>query len=109
MRIAATEDVVQKGDATGVHLPSPSYWPIVAGLRPAAHRLRPDLQPVARASSAASVVVAGIYGWVIEPSDDPTPATATTTTTSPTHGPRPATEAHAEPTATPTRRLTPVD
>ena len=29
VRIAATEDVVQKGDATDVHLPSPSYWPIV--------------------------------------------------------------------------------
>jgi cytochrome c oxidase subunit 1 len=34
VRIAATEDVVQKGDPTGVHLPGPSYWPIViaAGL-----------------------------------------------------------------------------
>ena len=34
VRIAATEDVVQPGDPTGVHLPSPSYWPIVlaAGL-----------------------------------------------------------------------------
>ena len=29
VRIAATEDVVQPGDPTGVHLPSPSYWPIV--------------------------------------------------------------------------------
>ena len=28
-----------KGDADAhIHLPSPSYWPIVAGLRPAAHR-----------------------------------------------------------------------
>ena len=29
MRIAATEEVVQPGDAAGVHLPSPSYWPLV--------------------------------------------------------------------------------
>ena len=35
MRIAETEDVAQKGDATDVHLPSPSYWPLVVALRPA--------------------------------------------------------------------------
>src|SRR5690606_38617284 len=29
VRIAATEDVTQQPGATGVHLPSPSYWPIV--------------------------------------------------------------------------------
>ena len=39
------EDVAQTGDATDVHLPSPSYWPLVLAVRPAAHRLRPDLQP----------------------------------------------------------------
>ena len=34
VRIAATEDVVQDGSNTDVHLPSPSYWPLVlaAGL-----------------------------------------------------------------------------
>ncbi len=32
VRIAATEDVVQKGDATDVHLPSPSYWPLVVAV-----------------------------------------------------------------------------
>ncbi len=29
VRIAKTEDVVQKPGATGIHLPSPSYWPLV--------------------------------------------------------------------------------
>ena len=32
VRIKATEDVVQKGDAKGVHLPAPSYFPILVGL-----------------------------------------------------------------------------
>ena len=41
-----------------------------AGLRPAAHRLRPDLQPAGSASLGGVLVVAGIYGWVLEPSDD---------------------------------------
>ncbi len=45
VRIAETEDVAQKGDATDVHLPSPSYWPRGRRARPAAHRLRPHLQP----------------------------------------------------------------
>ena len=47
VRIATAEQVAQKGDATNVHLPSPSYWPIVIAARPADHRLRPHLQPVA--------------------------------------------------------------
>ena len=29
VRTHTIEEVAQKGDATGVHLPSPSYWPIV--------------------------------------------------------------------------------
>ena len=77
-----------------VHLPSPSYWPHRARLRPAAHRLRPDLQPLAVPSSAALVVLAGIYGWVLEPPVDPEAATTTATTTTTAD----------EPTATAPRR-----
>jgi len=29
VRIASSEEAAQKGDATDVHLPSPSYWPLV--------------------------------------------------------------------------------
>jgi cytochrome c oxidase subunit 1 len=70
VRIAATEDVVQKGDATDVHLPSPSYWPIVlsAGLPLIAWGLIFSLW---LALVGGILVVAAIYGWVMEPSTDP--------------------------------------
>jgi len=70
VRIAATEDVVQKGDATGVHLPSPSYWPIVlaAGLPLIGYGVIFNLW---WALPGVILMVAGIYGWVLEPSTDP--------------------------------------
>ena len=70
VRIAATEDVSQKGDATGVHLPSPSYWPIVLafGLPFIAWGLIFNLWFCVL---GAICVVAGIYGWVMEPSTEP--------------------------------------
>jgi cytochrome c oxidase subunit 1 len=70
VRIAATEDVVQKGDATDVHLPSPSYWPIVLafGLPWVAWGLIYNLW---YAAFGAVCIIAGIYGWVMEPSTDP--------------------------------------
>ena len=60
VRIAKTEDVVQKGDATGVHLPSPSLLADRAGGRSPAHRLRRHLPtcggpcPASCSSSPAS-------------------------------------------------------
>jgi cytochrome c oxidase subunit 1 len=70
VRIAATEDVVQKGDATDVHLPSPSYYPIVLsfGLPWITWGLIYNLWFCA---FGALFVIAGIYGWVMEPSTDP--------------------------------------
>jgi cytochrome c oxidase subunit 1 len=70
VRIAATEDVVQKGDATNVHLPSPSYYPIVLafGLPWITWGLIYSLWFCA---FGAIFVIAGIYGWVMEPSTDP--------------------------------------
>ena len=70
VRIAATEDVVQKGDATDVHLPSPSYWPLVmaAGFPLVGYGLIFNywwLVP------GALLIVLGIFGWVFEPSTDP--------------------------------------
>jgi cytochrome c oxidase subunit 1 len=69
VRIAATADVVQKGDARNVHLPSPSYWPIVIaiGLPFIAYGL---IYSLWFAVPGAICVVAGIYGWVMEPSVD---------------------------------------
>ena len=70
VRIARTEDVVQQGDATDVHLPSPSYWPIVlaAGLPLIGYGLIFSLY---WAIPGAILVIAGIFGWVMEPSTDP--------------------------------------
>jgi cytochrome c oxidase subunit 1 len=63
VRIAATEDVSQKGDATDVHLPSPSYWPIVLafGMPFIAYGLIFNLWFCVL---GAICVVGAIYGWV---------------------------------------------
>ena len=70
VRIAATADVSQKGDATDVHLPSPSYWPIVLafGLPWIAYGLIYNLWFCV---FGAVCVVSAIYGWVMEPSTEP--------------------------------------
>ena len=70
VRIAATADVSQKGDATDVHLPSPSYWPIVMafGMPFVAWGLIFNLW---FAVFGGICMVAAIYGWVMEPSTEP--------------------------------------
>jgi len=70
VRIAATEDVIDRGVATDVHLPSPSYWPIVLafGLPLVGYGLIYNLWICVLGGLC---VVGGIYGWVMEPSVDP--------------------------------------
>jgi len=70
VRIAATADVSQHGDATDVHLPSPSYWPIVLafGLPWVAYGLIYNLWFCVL---GAVLIIAGIYGWVMEPATEP--------------------------------------
>jgi cytochrome c oxidase subunit 1 len=70
VRVAATEDVVQAGTNTNVHLPSPSYWPIVLafGLPFIGYGL---IYSLWFALLGGICVVGGIYGWVMEPSVDP--------------------------------------
>jgi cytochrome c oxidase subunit 1 len=70
VRIAATDDVVQKGDPTGVHLPSPSYWPIViaAALPLIGYGIIFNL---GFAALGGFVLFLGIYGLGLEPSTDP--------------------------------------
>ena len=70
VRIAATDDVVQKGDATGVHLPSPSYWPIVLafGMPWLAWGLIYNLW---LALFGMACIIAALYGWILEPSTEP--------------------------------------
>jgi cytochrome c oxidase subunit 1 len=70
VRIAETDDVVQHSDGKGVHLPSPSYWPLVTalGLPVIAYGL---LYTWWLCLIGGIIVVAGIYGWAMEPPDDP--------------------------------------
>ena len=69
-RIARAEDVAHDGSATGVHLPSPSYWPVVValGLPLVAYGLIYNLWIT---GIGALVILGGLYGWVFEPPDDP--------------------------------------
>jgi cytochrome c oxidase subunit 1 len=70
VRIAKTEDLVQAGDATDVHLPSPSYWPLVIaiGLPFLGYGL---IYSLWLALLGGLVIIVGIYGWLLEPPDDP--------------------------------------
>jgi cytochrome c oxidase subunit 1 len=57
-------------DATSVHLPSPSYWPLVvaAGLPLIAYGL---IYTYWLAFIGGALVIGGIFGWGLEPSVDP--------------------------------------
>ena len=70
MRIAKTEDVVESSDPVTVHLPSPSYWPLVLalGMPLVGYGLIFNLW---WAVPGVILIVAGIYGWVMEPATDP--------------------------------------
>ncbi len=69
-RVATGAEVAQAGDATGVHLPSPSYWPILLalGLPFIGYGLIFNLGLAA--VGGLTVVLAG-FGWGLEPADDP--------------------------------------
>ncbi len=71
VRIAETADVVQPGDSVGVHLPSPSYWPVVLAVGFPVLGYGLIYTNIFLMVIGALVVVAAIYGWAFEPSDDP--------------------------------------
>jgi cytochrome c oxidase subunit 1 len=70
VRVTTGADIAQKGDATGVHLPAPSYWPLVlaAGLPLIGYGLIFNL---GIAAAGGVVVLLAGYGWGMEPADDP--------------------------------------
>jgi len=70
VKVAEAADLAQKGDVTDVHLPSPSYWPIVlaAGLPFIAYGLIFNL---VWAIIGSILLVAAVWGWVLEPSTAP--------------------------------------
>ncbi len=70
IRIAETEAVAQDGSATGVHLPSPSFWPLVLaiGLPLIGYGIIFNLWLCV----VGGLLTGGaIYAWVFEPVDDP--------------------------------------
>jgi cytochrome c oxidase subunit 1 len=70
VRISSAEDAAQKGDAVGVHLPSPSFWPLVLaiGLPLIGYGLIFNLWLCV----VGGLLTGGaIYAWVLEPVDDP--------------------------------------
>jgi cytochrome c oxidase subunit 1 len=70
VRIARTEDVTQPEHEAHVHLPAPSYWPIVTalGLPVIAYGL---IYSLWLCIPGGLIVVAGLYGWITEHPDDP--------------------------------------
>ena len=69
-QVATAEEMLAEQEANAdahIHMPSPSYWPIVARARPADHGLRRDLQPLLIPSSARRSSSLGIFGWALEP------------------------------------------
>ena len=69
VRVARTEDVVDKGVATNVHLPAPSYWPLVVafGLVIVGYGM---IFSLVMAAVGGFILFVGVYGWALEPSDD---------------------------------------
>jgi cytochrome c oxidase subunit I len=70
VRVATGAEVAQKGDPTGVHLPSPSYWPLVMalGLPLIGYGLIFNL---GIAAVGGVVIVLAGFAWGLEPADDP--------------------------------------
>ena len=70
VRVATGAEVAQPGDGTGVHLPSPSYWPLVLaiGLPVIGYGLIFNL---GLAAVGGLIVVIAAFGWGYEPADDP--------------------------------------
>jgi cytochrome c oxidase subunit 1 len=70
VRVATADEVAHKGDAKGVHLPSPSFWPLViaAGLPIIGYGI---IYSLWLCIPGGILVLAGIYGFAMEPPDDP--------------------------------------
>jgi cytochrome c oxidase subunit I len=64
------EEVAQPGNATDVHLPSPSYWPIVAAfaLPIIAYGL---IYTLWLCLVGGLVLTVAVFGWALEPPDAP--------------------------------------
>ena len=70
VRVATSEELVQPGNPEGVHLPSPSYWPLVlaSGLPFVGWGLIFNLWLCV---PGGLLIIAGLYGWILEPATAP--------------------------------------
>ena len=70
VRTATAEEVAHDGSNTNVHLPSPSYWPIIlgGGIVLVGYGLIYNLW---LAAFGLVLLVGAMYGWILEPADDP--------------------------------------
>jgi len=70
VRVHTIEEVAQPGGATDVHLPSPSYWPIVAAfsLPIIAYGL---IYTLWLCLVGGIILVTALFGWALEPPDAP--------------------------------------
>jgi len=70
VRIASAEEVCQDGLATDVHLPSPSYWPLVLalGFPFIGYGL---IYSLWLCVPGGIMILMSIYAWAFEPPDDP--------------------------------------
>ena len=68
-RVATGEELAQPGNGEGVHLPAPSYWPLVlAGAMPVlGYGVIFSLWLVI---PGTLMLFAGLFGWALEPADD---------------------------------------
>ena len=75
VRTATAEEVAHDGSNTKVHLPSPSYWPIVlsGGILLVGYGLIYNLW---LAAAGLVLLVGAIYGWVLEPDGESASAAA---------------------------------
>jgi cytochrome c oxidase subunit 1 len=69
VKVADAEDIVDPGLADDVHMPSPSYWPIVAafGLVMVGYGM---IFQLGLAALGGVILAIGVYGWALEPADD---------------------------------------
>ena len=70
VKVRDAKDIVQDSDGVGVHLPSPSYWPIVLafGLPIVAYGL---IFSWWLCLLGGAIIVTAMFGWAFEPPDDP--------------------------------------
>ncbi len=68
-RVATGDELAQPGNGAGVHLPAPSYWPIVlaAAIPIVGYGIIYNLWLCV---PGGLLVVAAMFGWALEPADD---------------------------------------